>query len=429
MSPVVCAAPETMPSASPGCDHQRAEVGRVGDGVERQLRASSPCACAARVGRARSRSRSGASAGRRCARRRGRGRAPPPRRAPRPRRRGASASTTPRRSRMSAARSTRSSSPSGSTMCARVRPRPLDQLVLEHRRRHARAGARSRRALELRGVDARLEEAERGRDLALVARPVSSRAHRARPRRRRVGALGASSTGNGALSSSAATQRGVELVAAGEHDPARPAAGGERRARLASRMSARSPGTTTSVPVARSSRKCSALIAATRTSRTSRSSVGASRRRPGAERARRPRPTVGRASSSVLGQHVRRAGPSTRPSQLARTSARPARAARGWRSPRTASSRARSSDSRATRRVADLTRPCPAPARPRAPGSRAGWRDRRSCRSRARATPVKSVPSQTTTSQSASSAAVGVDDALARARRAAGDRRLRLVRR
>ena len=77
-----------------------------------------------------------------------------PRRAPRPRAPSSVSSTTRRRSRMSAARSTRSSVPSGSTMCRPAAARAVEQRVLEHQRRDrlrardvdaGRAGRRRRR--------------------------------------------------------------------------------------------------------------------------------------------------------------------------------------------------------------------------------------------------------------------------------------------
>ena len=114
--------------------HHRAEVGGVAERVVGRAPRSSPCACAAR-GRPRRSARAGASSGdRRSPRRPGRGRARRRGRAPPRCRPSIVSAATPRRSRMSAARSTRSSSPSGSTMCRRAALASLDQLVLEHRR-------------------------------------------------------------------------------------------------------------------------------------------------------------------------------------------------------------------------------------------------------------------------------------------------------
>ena len=91
-------------------------------------------------------------------------------------------STTPRRSRISAARRIRSSSPSGRTMWRAVGPRALDQLVLEHDRRHPRGPlerdplGRARRCRRSRRT------AERRRDLPLVLRaePAADGLHRRR---------------------------------------------------------------------------------------------------------------------------------------------------------------------------------------------------------------------------------------------------------
>ena len=150
-------------------------------------------------------------------------------------------------------------------------------------------------------------------------------------------------------------------------------------------MSARSPGTITSVPSTRSARKCSTLMAATRTSRTSRCrSRRLARTAVSAPSAAATLPRSGCASSgcsastytgalAVLG--LQRAPPPRRRAPAARGS-RPRRRARSpWRPER----------SRATlhgRR--GLARAMP-PSPPRAPGSRARWPAGRSGRSRARA--------------------------------------------
>ena len=51
---------------------------------------------------------------------------------------------------------------------AAIRPRPLDQVVLEHERRHALRARQRDPPFELGRVHAGLEQAEGGRDLPLV---------------------------------------------------------------------------------------------------------------------------------------------------------------------------------------------------------------------------------------------------------------------
>ena len=142
----MCAAPETMPSASPSCDHHRAEVGDVGDDVAGRARPSTPlCArqlaysCGEALAPAPGRSGRATCAvvdvDARARRRAARTSASARRASSARRRRGAAA--------MSAARRMRSSSPSGSTMWRRSAARAVEQLVLEHQRRdRARSGRR-----------------------------------------------------------------------------------------------------------------------------------------------------------------------------------------------------------------------------------------------------------------------------------------------
>jgi hypothetical protein len=93
----------------------------------------------------------------------------------------------------------------------------LDQLVLEHRRRHVPGPLDRDVALELRGVHMRLEQAERARDAALVV-GGQERPDGADRVGHRVGLAGRLEHREGRLGHETA-QRGIELVAAGEDDP------------------------------------------------------------------------------------------------------------------------------------------------------------------------------------------------------------------
>ena len=133
-----------------------------------------PRACAARRSAPRTRPGAATSAGRRPPRRRGRRRQPS--RGPRissgsPR---IVRSTTPRRSRISAARRTRSSSPSGQDDVAALGLRALDQLVLEHQRRHPGGPVERDAPAELARCRRPTRSAERRGDLALVVRAAAA---------------------------------------------------------------------------------------------------------------------------------------------------------------------------------------------------------------------------------------------------------------
>ena len=93
----------------------------------------------------------------------------------------------PRASTVAAARRTRSSSPSGSTMCrALARARSM-QLVLEHERRDdGRSGASAEQVEQRLGVDVLLEQRERGVVPALrVGGEPAAGVHDRAPRSRR----------------------------------------------------------------------------------------------------------------------------------------------------------------------------------------------------------------------------------------------------
>ena len=105
-----------------------------------------------------------------------RGRAPRPWRARRCSSPSRVSSATPRPSSVLAARRIRSSSPSGSTMCRDVGPRPLDQLELEHQRRDDIRVADLQPIQQHRRVDVPLEQRQRGVVLALrVGRELAAR--------------------------------------------------------------------------------------------------------------------------------------------------------------------------------------------------------------------------------------------------------------
>ena len=181
-------------------------------------------------------------------------------------------SATLRRSRMSAARRMRSSSPSGSTMCRRSATRAVDQLVLEHQRRHG-LGAGHLEPVEQRlAVDVLVEQRQRGGDLArrVLVEPTADRLERAG--RRRV------------VSRSVAT---IGIVAPSP-SMSRPTWSGSGKPPLStmpdicgkladtwavstpSTISGRSPGVTTSAPSKSRSRTWGSVIAATSTPVTSR---------------------------------------------------------------------------------------------------------------------------------------------------------------
>ena len=301
-------------------------------------------------------------------------------------------------------------------MCCRSSLRPLDQLVLEHRSASGAAGRSSvdpLLELERRRRPTRTRRA-RSRSCARCRRPMAgftawTLAATA------VGALGDLEHRERRVLEQLSLTAGVRLVARGEHDPGDRRHRRRRWSRSGSRRGCRRgrPGTITSVPSTRSSRKCSTLIAATRTARTSRwrpSSPQLDRRSAPSASATSADGGVRRAPAARAAR--RRAAPSSRPPALAP----PRRRARGGHAVDDDAEElaalllerlARHLHGRAWPPPPSRRGPRPAPGQPSALASRA-FRSKSS----AGAAPVKSVPSQTTTSKSSLELAVGRHDAL-----------------
>ena len=151
---------------------------------------------------------------------------------------------------MSAADSTRSSLALGQDDVPPARLGALEQLVLEHHRRSRRRPWQRDSLRQLARIDAGLEDADRGGDPGLVlGRSIVGLDGVHGGRRPDRCARPPAAPGNGASGSSAAKRRAPARSGPVRTTPATAGSAGKAlAARLASTMSARSPGTITSVP-------------------------------------------------------------------------------------------------------------------------------------------------------------------------------------